>query len=133
VNGFVAWLAGVVLTPANTVRLEVAGRETGKLHAFAVTVAEMGHECYLVSLAGASDWVRNLRASGKAVMRHRHCAEIRLQELPVKDRAVVLEAYLSRRALSKSPAAAARHYFGVDQHPSHEVLREIADSTRSSK
>src|SRR5579864_7473125 len=97
VNGLVARLAGIGLTPANTVRLEVAGRRTGKVHAFAVTLAEMGNERYLVSLAGESDWVRNLRASGKAVMRHRHRAEIRVQELPATERAVVLEAYLSRR------------------------------------
>jgi deazaflavin-dependent oxidoreductase (nitroreductase family) len=115
------------LTPANTVRLEVAGRKTGKVHAFTVTVAELGNERHLVSLAGESDWVRNLRASGKAVMRHRHRAEIRVQELPANERAVVLEGYLSRRALSKSPAAAARDYFGVDPHPSPEVLGEIAD------
>jgi len=127
VNALVASLAGIGLTPANTVRLEVAGRKTGQVRAFAVTLAEMGNERYLVSLAGESDWVRNLRASGKAVMRHRYRAEIRVQELPAKERAAVLQAYLSRRALSRSPAAAARDYFGVDPHPSHEVLREIAD------
>ena len=122
----VAWLAGMGLTPANTVRLEVAGRKTGKVHASAVTMAEMANERYLVSLAGESDWVRNLRASGKAVIRHGRRTEIRVQELPVEDRAAVLDAYLSKRALSKSPAAEARDYFGVDPHPSREVLERIA-------
>ena len=126
VNRVVAWLAGMGLTPDNTVRLDVAGRKTGKVHAFAVTVAIMQGERYLVSLAGESDWVRNLRASGKAVIRHGRRKEIRVRELNVEDRVAVLDAYLSKRALSKSPAAEARDYFGVDPHPSRQVLEGIA-------
>jgi hypothetical protein len=38
----------------------------------------------------------------------------------------VLKAYLSRRALSKSAAAAARDYFGVESHPSLETLERLA-------
>jgi len=127
VNRVVAWLAGAGLTPDNTVRLDVVGRRTGKSHSFAVTLAVLHDERYLVSLAGESDWVRNLRASGKAVIRHGRREAIGVQELAVEDRPAVLHAYLSKRALSKSPAAEARDYFGVDPHPSREVLQGIAD------
>ena len=128
VNGIVAWLAGMGLTPADTVRLEVAGRRTGRPRAFAVTLAISGGERYLVSLAGESDWVRNLRAAGgKAVLRHGRRAEVSTQELPVGERAAVLAAYLSKRALSKSAAAAARDYFGLRAHPSSEALFKIAE------
>jgi deazaflavin-dependent oxidoreductase (nitroreductase family) len=127
VNRIVTWLAGVGLTPSNTIRLDVAGRKTGKVHAFAVTLAILHDDRYLVSLAGESDWVRNLRASGEAVIRHGNREEIHVRELPVGERARVLEAYLNKRALSKSPAAEARDYFGVDPHPSRQMLESIAD------
>lgn len=126
-NRAIAWLAGVGLTPSNTVRLDVAGRKTGKLRSFAVTLAILDGDRYLVSLAGESDWVRNLRRAGKAVIRCESREEILVEELPVNERAKVLEAYLRKRALSKSPAAAARDYFGVDSHPSRQALESIAD------
>jgi hypothetical protein len=91
-------------------------------------MATSGGENYLVSLAGESDWVRNLRAAGgKAVIRHSYTSRVRAEELPVEQRATILYAYLCKRALSKSPATAARDYFGVEAHPSLETLERIAD------
>ena len=91
-------------------------------------MAYCGNEYYLVSLAGESEWVRNLRAAhGKAVIQHRRRFDVRALELPPDARAAVLAAYLSKRALSKSPVDAARDYFGVDAHPSLDALRGIAD------
>lgn len=128
VNRAVAWLAGVGLTPANTVRLEVRGRKTGRVRAFAVTTATWGGEQYLVSLAGESDWVRNLRAAdGIAVISHGHRNRVRAEEIAAQQRAPVLSAYLERRALSKSPSGAARDYFGVQPHPPLEALERLAD------
>lgn len=127
-NRVVAWLAGLGLTPVNTVRLEVTGRRTGRLHAFAVTTATWHGERYLVSLAGESDWVRNLRAAdGRAVIRHRYPTRVRTEEIPVRQRAPVLGAYLEKRALSKSPSRSARDYFGVEPHPPIEDLERIAE------
>src|SRR5262245_19412986 len=69
VNRAAAVLAGLGLTPDNTVRLEVRGRRTGRMRSFTVTTAEWRGDRYLVSLAGESDWVRNLRAAdGRAVI-----------------------------------------------------------------
>lgn len=128
VNRVVAWLAGVGLTPANTVRLEVRGRKTGRLRAFAVTTATWRGDRYLVSLAGESDWVRNLRAAhGRAVIRHGYRTPVRTQEISVRERAPVLGAYPEKRALSKSPSREARDYFGVEPHPPIEDLELIAE------
>ena len=91
-------------------------------------------EQYLVSLAGESDWVRNLRAAGgKAIVRHGGRSEVRTQELPATERAPILQAYLSKRALSKSAAAAARDYFGLEAHPSLEALAKVASHYGSFK
>jgi F420H(2)-dependent quinone reductase len=128
VNRAVAWLAGVGLTPANTVRLEVRGRKTGRVRAFAVTTATWQGEQYLVSLAGESDWVRNLRAAdGNAVIRHGYRNRVRTEEIAVQQRASLLSAYLEKRALSKSPSRAARDYFGVGPYPTPEELEPLAD------
>ena len=127
-NRVVAWLAGVGLTPANTVRLEVRGRKTGRVRAFAVTTAALRGEHYLVSLAGESDWVRNLRAAdGNAVIKHGHRRGVHTEEIPAQQRAQVLSAFLEKRALSKSPSSAARDYFGVQPHPPLEELERIAE------
>lgn len=127
-NRIVAWLAGIGLTPANTVRLEVRGRRTGRVRAFVVTTATWRGEQYLVSLAGESDWVRNLRAAdGDAVIRHGYRHHVRTIELPVEQRAPVLSAYLGKRALSKSPSGAARDYFGVEPNPPLDELERIAE------
>ncbi len=69
-NRVVAWLAGVGLTPANTVRLEVRGRRTGRVRTFAVTTATRQGDRYLVSLAGEPNLERNLRAADGRAVRH---------------------------------------------------------------
>lgn len=128
VNHLVGWVAGVGLMPANTVRLEVVGRRTGRVHGFALTTATWEGERYLVSLAGESGWVRNLRAAGgQAVIRHRRASVVRTEEIPLAQRPPILKAYLDNRALSKSASGAARDYFGVAPHPDLEELERIAD------
>jgi F420H(2)-dependent quinone reductase len=48
---------------------------------------------YLVSTRGESDWVRNLRAAGRAQLDGR---EVSATELPVGERAPLLEAYRAK-------------------------------------
>ena len=53
-------------------------------------------ERYLVSLVGPRcDWVKNARAAGgKAVIRHGTRRRVRLEEVPVEERAPILKTYL---------------------------------------
>jgi hypothetical protein len=54
-------------------------------------------ERYLVSYRGESEWVLNLRASGRARLRHEgEVEEITVSEVPVEDRAPMLEVYSAR-------------------------------------
>ena len=129
VNHMVARLAVVGLTPRNTVALEVPGRQSGRLRRTSLVVAEHHSSRYLVSLAGESEWVRNVRANHyRASLRRLRSRPVRLVELPVAERAAVLKAYLSKRAYSKSPAFEAREFFGVSPNASLDDLAEIADS-----
>src|SRR6516162_4391734 len=72
VNRAVARLAALGLTPKNTVSLEVPGRRTGRVRRTSVVVAELRGYRYLVSLAGESEWVRNVRFNdNRASLRRR--------------------------------------------------------------
>jgi len=80
-----------------------------------------------VSLAGESEWVRNVRASNyRASLRRLRSRPVRLVELSVQERPPVLRAYLSKRAYSKSPEFEAREFFGVSPNASLDDLSEIA-------
>jgi deazaflavin-dependent oxidoreductase (nitroreductase family) len=124
----VARLAALGLTPHDTIALEVRGRRTGKLRRTALVWAEHSDNRYLVSLAGESVWVRNARAADYEVtIRRRRAKRVRLEEVPVSQRAPIIKAYLSKRAYSKSPDYEAREFFGVSPDATLEELSEIAD------
>ena len=75
---------------------------------------------YLVSMLGENaDWVRNVRASGEAVLHRRGRRAVRLEEIPPERRAPILHAYYQR-------AAGARPHFGVSPHPAVEEFEPIA-------
>jgi len=78
------------------VALEVVGRKSGRIISFPVVVASVDGQRYLVSMLGEdAQWVRNVRASGgKAVLRSGGREEVQLEELPVRERAPFLKAYL---------------------------------------
>jgi len=63
-----------------------------------VVMAVVEGERYLVSMLGAeASWVRNVKAAGGNVtLRHGRREEVRLEEVPVNQRAHVLKAYLRR-------------------------------------
>jgi hypothetical protein len=127
VNRMVARLAVLGLTPKNTVALEVPGRTSGRLRRTSLVVAEHAGSRYLVSLAGESQWVRNVRANNsRASLRRLRSRPVRLVELPAQERPPVLTAYLSKRAYSKSPQFEAREFFGISPNASLEDLAEIA-------
>jgi deazaflavin-dependent oxidoreductase (nitroreductase family) len=78
--------------------LEVTGRKSGRTFSLPVVVAIVEGQRYLVSMLGDDvQWVRNVRAAGgRAVLRSGAREEIRLEEVPVDQRAPILKAYLQR-------------------------------------
>jgi hypothetical protein len=123
----VARLAVLGLTPRNTIALEVPGRRTGRARRTALVTAEHEGSRYLVSLPGESVWVRNVRAAGyRAVIWHLRRTPVRLEAVPVDERAPIIRAYLDKRAYSKSPEFEAREFFGVSRNATLDELAEIA-------
>ena len=87
-----------------------------------MVVAQIGKERYLVSMLGEnSDWVRNLRASaGAAVLRHRIVEKVKLEEVPVSQRAPILKAYLRR-------APGARPHFDISLDAPLAEFEKVAE------
>jgi F420H(2)-dependent quinone reductase len=124
----IAVLAARGWCPTNTVALEVPGRLSGRVRRTAVVFVDYEDRRYLVSLAGESQWVRNIRAAaGRAILRRGRPTAVHLVEVPSAYRAPVLRAYASHRAFSRSPAYIARNYFGVQPNPTLAELAAIAD------
>ncbi len=94
-RGF-ATLHAAGLAPDRWVTLEVVGRRSGRTISFPLAMAVLDGERYLVSMLGREvAWVRNLKAAeGRAVLRHGRTEQVRLEEVPIEDRARVLKAYL---------------------------------------
>ncbi len=118
------------LVPGDVASLDVRGRRTGKVRAVPVVVTRHGGGEYLVALAGESQWVRNVRAAGgRAVLRRRRARPVRLEELPVPERAPVIVSYLeqgARRGGDGTRENQARSYFGLDPDASPDDVAAVA-------
>jgi deazaflavin-dependent oxidoreductase (nitroreductase family) len=120
-NRALSWLAAIGLTPRDTVTIEVRGRRSGQTRSNIVTSADVDGRRYLVSPRGETEWVRNVRAAGgEAAIRHRGRRRVRLEELPVEQRAPVIKAYLQKTK------AATRPFFGIDPAAPLEEFQRIA-------
>ncbi len=84
--------------PQHWVTLEVIGRKSGKIISFPVVAAIVEGQSYLVSMLGSeAQWVKNAQAAqGKAFIRKGGRREVRLEAVPVGQRAVILKDYLQR-------------------------------------
>lgn len=122
-----AWLyaTGVVYADHAAV-LKVRGRRSGKVTAVPVAIADIDGAEFLVSMLGRdAHWVRNVEAAGgQAVLRRRgRDVPVRLETVPVQDRAPVLRRYVAiapgaRPHLGLGPTAPlARFHQIANAHP----------------
>jgi deazaflavin-dependent oxidoreductase (nitroreductase family) len=95
----------VLFRPSLISKLSVRGRRSGRWQTTPVAVLEHNGERYLVSYRGASDWARNLETSHTARLTRRDKVEaIDVEEVPLAERAELLEAYRDR--FGKMPTVA---------------------------
>jgi deazaflavin-dependent oxidoreductase (nitroreductase family) len=113
------WPGTPVIGPAT---LEVTGRRSGRPRSNMVTWVEYEGRRYFVSMLGPeSDWYRNLTAAaGHAVFRHGSRRPVRLKELPVDQRAPVIQAWFRRTWTST------QRHLGVQRDAPIEEFRRIA-------
>ncbi len=126
-NRAVGWLASLGLGPKKTVVLEVKGRKSGQTRPAIVNIVEFEGQRYLVAPRGNTEWSRNVRASGEAVIRRGGRTSVRLEEVPVAGRAPIIQAYLKENAM------VTKAHFGIEPDaplsdferiaPEHPVFR----------
>lgn len=119
------------LAPEDVITVEVPGRRSGVIRRTTMVRAACDGGYYVVSLAGESDWVRNVRAAaGQVVIGGRRRRAARLAEVPVPQRAPVIRAYLlrwGRHPGSRAVAREARYYFGVSPEVPLEEIAGVAE------
>jgi deazaflavin-dependent oxidoreductase (nitroreductase family) len=104
----------------NTRMLTVAGRKTGKPMSTPVTLVVEGDREWIVAPYGERQWVKNLRASGRAnLARGRSKRDIRVREVSYEEAVPVMRAYVNRVPVT-------RKYWEVAPDSSDEAYLEVA-------
>jgi deazaflavin-dependent oxidoreductase (nitroreductase family) len=118
------WLTARVVNPllmrlGLVPTLAVRGRVSGEWRTVPVNVLELDGERYLVAPRGDTEWVRNLRVTGRGELRRRAGVELfRATELPDDQKPRVISAYLARWGYQ------VKRYFDALPRPAdHPVFR----------
>lgn len=130
-NAVVGRLAAIGLGPSKSVVIDVRGRRSGHLRATVINTVKYEGQQYLVAPRGETEWVQNVRAAdGNASLRRGRREKVKLEELPVEQRAPVIMAYLAENAM------ATKGQFGIEPDgpiqdyeriaPNHPVFRFIS-------
>ena len=121
-NSVFGRLASWGLIPGDTALLQVSGRRSGQTRSNAVTWVEHDGQRYLVAPRGNTEWVRNVKAAGgEAILKRRKAERVRLEEVPVEQRAPIIKSYLKKTAL------VTKREFGIEPEAPLEEFEKIAD------
>lgn len=127
-SGFIKWMNGVMgalgargIGPKKMAKLEIKGRKSGLVRSVAVNLLNFDGQRYLVAPRGETEWVRNARAAGEAVIRRGKSETVTLTEIPVGERAQIIQAYLRENAW------ATQREFGIDPKAPINEFEAIAD------
>jgi hypothetical protein len=128
-NGLMSKLFRLGWAPSYGYELEVVGRKSGVVHRNPVCLLEQGGVRYLVAPRGETQWAKNARASGEVTLiRGSSRTRYRVVELPVDQRAPILQAYLKTfesqvaRFFAVRADAALADFEGIAaQHPAFKL------------
>lgn len=121
-NRLVAALTRLGISVAGSRVLEVRGRKSGEWRRTPVNLLTHEGDRYLVSPRGHTQWVRNMRASGKGrLVVGRRSEEFSATEVSDEDKPALLRAYLK-----KWKWEVGAFFGGVGPDSSDEELRRIA-------
>lgn len=130
-NGAWARVFAMGRGPAVVATLEVVGRRSGRPVRLPVVIADLAGEHYLVSMLGeGTNWVRNVRAAGhRAVLIKGGRTPVRLEEVPVEQRAPIIKRYCQvatsgRVHIPVDPTAPASEFEAIAaQYPVFRIVR----------
>lgn len=120
-NPLVGVLSKAGLSVAGSRVLEVQGRKSGEWRQTPVNPLEFDGGRYLVAPRGHTQWVRNIRVSGKGRLRGRGTEEFSVTEVADDEKPPILRAYLE-----KWKWEVGAFFGGVGPDSSDEELRRIA-------
>ena len=115
-----AWMASLGLAPKKVVVLEVKGRKSGQVRSAVVNVVEHDGQRYLVAPRGNTEWSRNVKAAGAGSLKHGKREDVRFEEVPVEQRAPIIQKYLSENAM------VTKAHFGIDPDAPMAEFQRIA-------
>jgi deazaflavin-dependent oxidoreductase (nitroreductase family) len=120
-NGLMAKLGSSGLGPSKMVMLEVRGRKSGETRVVAVNIIDVNGQRCLVAPRGNAEWVRNVHAAnGQAAIKRGKRRQVRLEEVPVEQRAPIIQAYLKQNSWST------QSNFGISPKGPIEEFQRIA-------
>jgi deazaflavin-dependent oxidoreductase (nitroreductase family) len=119
--------------PRHLYLLSVPGRRTGRLYQTPVSLVERDGRRWLVAPYGEREWVKNARAAGSIELRRgRRRERVHVEEVPVPERAPILQVYLRQVPFTRGFFDAARgdpvEVFAAEAHR-HPVFRLLAKDT----
>jgi deazaflavin-dependent oxidoreductase (nitroreductase family) len=121
-NRLVAWLTKLGISVAGSRVLEVRGRKSGEWRQTPVNPLSYEGNRYLISPRGHTQWVRNMRASGRGrLVVGRNTEEFTATELGDEEKPALLRAYLK-----KWKWEVGAFFDGVGPDSSEDELRRIA-------
>jgi deazaflavin-dependent oxidoreductase (nitroreductase family) len=103
------------------VSLTVKGRKSGEPRSVAVNEVTVNSQRYLVAPRGNTEWARNARVNPDAEIKRGKAENVTLTELPVPERAPVIQQYLRENAW------VTKREFGIDPKASIDEFEKIAD------
>ena len=110
-NRLIAALTKLGISVAGSRVLEVRGRKSGEWRSTPVNLLTFEGDRYLVAPRGHTQWVRNLRASGRGRLALGHRLEnFTAAELPDDEKPALLRAYLEKWKMTRAawPEVAAK-------------------------
>jgi deazaflavin-dependent oxidoreductase (nitroreductase family) len=130
INRVFGFLVKIGLGLPHNFLLEVRGRKSGRAYSTPVNVLVRNGKRYLVAPRGYTQWVRNVIASGEAVLaRGAKRERIYLEMIADNDKPEILKAYLDRYKLTVQryfpiPAGSPLEAFQplISQYPVFEVI-----------
>jgi deazaflavin-dependent oxidoreductase (nitroreductase family) len=102
-SAIVTPLVRLGIGPKHLHLLSVRGRQTGRTYETPVSVVERDGQRWLVAPFGERNWVKNARAAGFVELRRgRRTERVRVEDVPPRDRAPILHAYLGQVPFTRS-------------------------------
>src|SRR5262245_42998 len=121
INRAFGFLVKIGLGLPHNFLLEVRGRKSGRVYSTPVNVLERNGKRYLVAPRGYAQWVRNVVASGEAVLvKGAKRESVHLKMIADNDKPEILKAYLDRYKLT------VQRYFPIQAGSPLEAFQPLA-------